>query len=165
MKILFAAIAIVGLSGCATIVKTSTQDFQIQSTPSNAQIDVQDVTGTSIFRGATPSTVTLKRGAGYFEGASYKVIVSKTGYQRQEIMLEPSTNGWYIAGNIIFGGLIGWLAVDPSTGAMWTLSPEAINANLAAAGVSVGESDTRQFTVVLAENVPLEMWDDMVRVE
>ncbi|MDY5520178.1 hypothetical protein, partial [Campylobacter lanienae] len=28
------------------------------------------------------------------------------------------------AGNFIFGGLLGWLIVDPATGAMWNLKPE-----------------------------------------
>jgi len=34
--------------------------------------------------------------------------------------------GWYIAGNILVGGLIGWFIVDPITGAMWNLEPENV---------------------------------------
>lgn len=34
-------------------------------------------------------------------------------------------NGWYI-GNLLFGGIIGLLIVDPATGAMWTLIPRKL---------------------------------------
>ena len=34
-------------------------------------------------------------------------------------------NGWYI-GNVVFGGLIGLLIVDPETGAMWRLDENPI---------------------------------------
>ena len=37
--------------------------------------------------------------------------------------IKPTPNGWYLAGNFIFGGLLGWLIVDPATGAMWNLKP------------------------------------------
>ena len=37
-------------------------------------------------------------------------------------------DGWYI-GNILFGGLIGMLIVDPATGAMYNL-PDRVDINL-----------------------------------
>ncbi len=50
------------------------------------------------------------------------------GYQPYEITLTKKSNGW-VWGNIIFGGLIG-LVVDASTGAMYKLTPEQVEANL-----------------------------------
>jgi hypothetical protein len=38
-------------------------------------------------------------------------------------------SGWYI-GNILFGGLIGMLVVDPQTGAMYRLEPKSLDATL-----------------------------------
>jgi hypothetical protein len=38
-------------------------------------------------------------------------------------------DGWYI-GNILFGGVIGFLIVDPATGAMWKLG-DPVYGNLA----------------------------------
>lgn len=38
-------------------------------------------------------------------------------------------DGWYF-GNILFGGLIGFLIVDPATGAMYTLKPDTLNVHL-----------------------------------
>ncbi|WP_342358093.1 hypothetical protein [Arsenophonus nasoniae] len=37
-----------------------------------------------------------------------------------------------IAGNLFFGGLIGWLIVDPFNGGIYTLRPEKIDATLSA---------------------------------
>ena len=45
-----------------------------------------------------------------------------------EKVLETRMNGWYL-GNIIFGGLIGALIVDPATGAMWTFKENDIMMN------------------------------------
>ena len=47
---------------------------------------------------------------------------SKEGYEEQSQTLQSSMDGWYW-GNFLFGGLIGMLAVDPATGAMYKLPP------------------------------------------
>ncbi len=43
--------------------------------------------------------------------------------------IKAGVDGWYI-GNIIFGGLIGWLIVGPLTGAMYAL-PESVTVEMA----------------------------------
>lgn len=40
--------------------------------------------------------------------------------------LKASANGWYVAGNFFFGGLMGWLIVDLFNGSMYTLRPEKL---------------------------------------
>lgn len=114
--------------GCASIIKGGHQEVPINSDPSSASIIVYNVrTGMEVAHGVTPSTITLKRGCGYFKKCKYRVVLEKDGYVKREVVLEGSPNGWYIGGNILIGGLIGWLIVDPATGAMWTLKPDAIN--------------------------------------
>ena len=54
--------------------------------------------------------------------------MKKIGFEDKVISIESSMDGWYIA-NILFGGLIGMLAVDPATGAMWKL-PETADGSL-----------------------------------
>ncbi|KGQ53534.1 hypothetical protein IO44_11000, partial [Gallibacterium anatis str. Avicor] len=39
------------------------------------------------------------------------------------VNVTPKIDGWYI-GNILFGGIVGLLIVDPITGAMYKLPPE-----------------------------------------
>lgn len=40
---------------------------------------------------------------------------------------ESDATAWYIGGNLLFGGLIGWLIVDPASGAMWHFDPEQVS--------------------------------------
>ena len=72
--------------------------------------------------------MTLPSGRGYFKGEAYTITFKKEGYADTNATLETSMSGWYW-GNIVFGGLIGMLVVDPMTGAMYKL-PEDAAANL-----------------------------------
>ncbi|MED5620770.1 hypothetical protein [Ideonella sp. BN130291] len=122
------AIASLALTGCASIIKGGTQPVSIQSVPDGANVTVTNRAGTKIHTGTTPLTVTLNRGAGYFKSEVYTIVVEKEGFQPKEITITGTTNGWYI-GNLLFGGLIGMLAVDPVTGAMYSL-PDSVSATL-----------------------------------
>lgn len=122
MKMKFiSALMIVAIlsSSCATIIKGSKQEFNITSNPSQATVYVN---GTSI--GKTPLKTKLAR-----KETNTVVRLSLEGYKDVEIPLKREGNGW-IWGNIVFGGLIG-LIVDASDGAMYKLTPEQINAELA----------------------------------
>jgi hypothetical protein len=66
--------------------------------------------------------------------------------------IDGAINGWYF-GNILFGGLIGMLAVDPSTGAMYTLKPDAVQAALASLKVSRNHGE-QSLTVLLVQDLP-----------
>lgn len=127
-KQLLALSTILALHGCASIVGDTDMPVVIASEPAGATFEVRDTTGRMIHKGMTPSTVTLKTSAGYFQRAEYSVLVHKDGYGDQTVPLRGSISGWYW-GNIVFGGLVGMLAVDPATGAMYKL-PEGTNATL-----------------------------------
>ena len=118
--------------------------------------------GKGVFTGETPATVTLAKGDGYFHGKDYTITISKTGYADQVVVVESSPNGWYILGNLLFGGLIGWFIVDPLTGAMWNLTPDAIDAELVTNTES--KNGTQSLTIVLLENVPEGLRGKMVRL-
>lgn len=81
---------------------------------------VWDDRGLVIFKRDTPTQLTLSTGTAYFHGHDYVVLFTKEGFEGRKILISSSVNGWYF-GNIIFGGLIGMLIVDPLTGAMWTI--------------------------------------------
>lgn len=119
--------------GCATIIKGGAENVSFKSNPSDADVRVIDArTGTTVASGKTPLTVKLDRGAGYFKGAKYNVVIEKPGFSKKEFVVDSSLMvGWYIFGNVLFGGLIGWFIVDPATGAMWTLDPDETNVELA----------------------------------
>lgn len=115
------------LAGCASIVSGGLQAIPINSNPTDAKLEITDLSnGQSLLNTKTPFTATLKRDSGYFQKAQYKIKVSKDGHIPQEKIITADINGWYI-GNIVFGSLLGFLIVDPATGAMWKLNDDPIN--------------------------------------
>lgn len=112
MKILLLFIPILFCS-CASIVSDSTYPVSINSEPSGQEFKIQNEAGKLIHTGTTPQIVNLKSGDGYFSRAHYTVI-----FGDNSVLLSPNMDEWYF-GNLIFGGLIGFIIVDPLTGAMF----------------------------------------------
>jgi len=158
---LFVFVLIIGLSGCASIVSDTQENISINSSPDNAEVKIKDQSGRVVQSGNTPMTVNLDTSAGYFDGEEYTLVFDKEGYQSRTLDVSARPSGWYIGGNLLFGGLIGWLIVDPATGAMWTLSPEEVNANLPESAVSMSEDSVK---VVLLKDVPSKLKDDMNQI-
>ena len=107
------------LTGCATIVKGTTQAIPVASEPTGARVSVD---GTSA--GTTPTTVTLSR------KSNHMVTIEKDGYQSESVAITKSM-GAAVAGNIIAGGLVGW-GVDAVSGAQYNLNPTTVNVRLQA---------------------------------
>lgn len=120
--LLAAAICVLG-SGCASIVDGGNKTVHFQSTPPGAKFTIYDKKGDVVHSTTTPASVSLKRSGGYFSGIEYKVVFETPGYYPGTIGLKSSMDGWYW-GNLLFGGLIGFLIVDPATGDMYTLPKE-----------------------------------------
>jgi hypothetical protein len=150
------------IAGCATIVGKSVYPVAITSRPAEADITVVDETGKTVFKGKTPTTVSLSTKAGYFQGKDYTVTFAKPGYANQTAQIKRGVSGWYIGGNFLFGGLIGWLIVDPLTGAMWTLQEET-SATLSPQ-TSMQKSDA-SVQVVSIDEVPDSLRSKMIRVQ
>jgi hypothetical protein len=113
-------------SSCASIVSRSSWPLSVKSEPVGAKVQIINRHGISVFSGQTPATVLLKSGAGFFANESYLVKLTLDGYTEKTIPVSCRHNGWYF-GNIIFGGLIGMLIVDPATGAMFRLETPDID--------------------------------------
>ena len=106
--------------GCASIVSKSDYPVTFSSNPPGADILIVNKKGKQIFKGKTPYTATLPASSGYFSSERYDVTANKEGYHEAQGTLSAGMDGWYM-GNIIFGGLLGILIVDPVTGAMFRL--------------------------------------------
>jgi hypothetical protein len=130
-SVLVATTLAFSLGGCATVFNGESQSVVIASKPEGAAVSVTNSAGMAVHSGQTPLTLSLKRGAGYFKPESYTIRFEKAGHETKEVIVTGTMSGWYI-GNILVGGLIGMLAVDPITGAMYTF-PERIEHELAAA--------------------------------
>jgi len=149
------------LTGCATIVGKDVFPVTINSNPDGANILIKDEKDKKIFTGTTPTTVTLTAGESYFHAKSYYITFSKTGYAEQQAVVKATMSGWYW-GNILFGGLIGMLIVDPVTGKMWKL-PTEVSANMS----QQVSSSTNQPTlkIMTLDQVPKDMRKYLVRIK
>ncbi len=124
-KVIFILMWLAIMSGCASIVSRSNYPVTINSNPSGATVTVRNKKGIEVHKAITPATIMLSADAGFFSPARYSLDFSKDGYFPGTTSLSARIDGWYI-GNIVFGGLIGLLIVDPATGAMWRLNDMVI---------------------------------------
>jgi hypothetical protein len=154
---------IVSVSGCASIIGKSSYTVAIKSTPDGTHFVVKNSTGTAVHSGETPATVALISKKGYFKSEQYTVVFSKDGYKEQTVPLTASLSGWYW-GNILLGGLIGMLIVDPATGAMWKL-PENVDGNLAKDSATAFENGiSPQLQVVTIDQIPQEQRERLIKL-
>lgn len=160
--IMLLAVVVLFSSGCATIVSKSEYPVSISSVPAGATITIKDKKGEQVYKGETPVTVELKSKAGFFSGAIYEVTFEKPGYEPQTILVEKELDGWYF-GNLLFGGVIGMLIVDPATGAMWKL-PDSATATLVEK-TSLLIIDGKELKVAFLDDVPAHLKSQMVPVK
>ena len=130
MKILACVLAApLFVTGCASIVDGGDKSVQINSNPEGAKVTVFDKTGREVESQTTPTRMSLSRAHGFLSGEDYKLVFELPGYYPYETHVKSTIDGWYF-GNILFGGLLGLVIVDPATGDMFTLAPRDINCNL-----------------------------------
>ena len=131
LKLIGGVIIAVNLSACATITKGKTNEVQITSTPSDANVTITEIANR--YDGAqcvTPCTARLNR------KGSYETTVSKAGFTSYETILVPKfsgSGGTALAGNLLVGGVIG-AGIDAATGATKDLSPNPLNVTLSPTG-------------------------------
>lgn len=113
---------------CATIIHGSSQQVGISSQPTGAEVTVDNKP-----LGKTPVIADLRR------KDNHVVHIALDGYQPFDLQLTRSVSGW-IAGNIIFGGVIG-LAVDAITGGMYNVKPDEVSAQLGQGSARVESRD------------------------
>lgn len=150
-------------SGCASIVSKSNWPIIVGSSPRGATVSITNKKGLEVYKGTTPSVLTLKSGAGFFSKESYRIKLSMTGYDDKVIPLECKLNGWY-AGNILIGGIIGFLIVDPATGAMYKLNTDAINEVLTEASLTQSQA-TPSLQILDIHAIPQHLQKNLVNVK
>ena len=124
-KIFAAGACVVALCGCATITRGTTDQIQIVSDPSGA--DVRTSLNQSCI---TPCTLQVSR------SDQFGVVFSKPGYQDQTINVTTKIAGAGaagFAGNLLLGGIVG-MGVDAATGATLEHLPNPVSATLQPAG-------------------------------
>ena len=146
-----ALITCTALTGCATIVHGGPRSVSVASTPAGAKVSIYDRSNTLVQTRTTPFVAQLPTKYKYFKGQQYRLVFELPSYSSAEVRLEPTMSGWYYAGNLLFGGLIGMLIVDPLTGAMYNLSPEKIEQPLTPAQAEVIRSGNGLLVVLASQ--------------
>jgi len=127
LKVVSLAICIGVLgTGCGTIVHGTTQIVPIATIPAGATVQIDN--GVTL---TTPTQTKLERKRDYI------LTITKLGYQTQTIPLNSVLSGW-VAGNLVFGGLI-----DAVSGGAFTLTPEKVSVTL----VPLGNGQSRDIAV------------------
>jgi hypothetical protein len=144
--------------GCASIVNGGNREISIATQPPGATASVRKSGGgiaDVVAVEKTPCTISLDPKKSYFSGQSYTLRLELPGYKVTEVELTPKMSGWYW-GNLLFGGLIGMLAVDPATGAMWNIAPEKIDRKLTGGQAELIKNNNGFVVVLESELTPAE---------
>jgi hypothetical protein len=160
MKYIALLLAPLLFSSCATIFNRS-KPTTITTNPTGAKIEIMDKNAVVVHQGVSPMSVSLKASNGYFKAASYNVRVSKKGFPTRNVELRSDLSGWYF-GNILLGGVIGMLIVDPATGAMWKM-PADYSVNLQALA-SVNSDNGSSLAIVDYTTLTHEQKNKLVRI-
>ena len=106
--------------------------------------------------GITPVSAKLRR------KDNHHLQIKLEGYQPYEVMLTRQTSGW-VFGNILFGpGVLIGIAVDAISGAMYSLRPDQVSADLQTAQKAAVEDGT--LFVVLVPN-PDPRWEKIGQLQ
>jgi len=143
-------------SSCASIFTKSSYPVAISSTPEGANISIVNKKGEEVYVGKTPATVQLDASSKYMSGEKLTVTISKLGYEEQKVYIHSKIEGWYW-GNILLGGLIGMLVVDPLTGAMYKLDTKTIN-------VTLEQTNTAQLQIIDINTLSADQRKDLVKL-
>jgi len=123
IRLIFSLTVLSLLGGCASILSKSEYPVAIDSNPTGVVFYVTNYAGTRVHSGTTPTTVTLSTKRGYFKSQAYTIHLQPSGSPAKEYKIRTETDGWYF-GNLLLGGLLGMLIVDPLTGAMFKYPAE-----------------------------------------
>jgi len=112
--------------GCA---RNISYQHSINSIPQVANISITDKNGLEIYKGKSLPTRKSKAHPEFFAKDKYVLKFENKGFASKSIVVEYKSDGWYF-GNVLLGGPIGLLIVDPDNGAMYQVEPKFFNDNL-----------------------------------
>lgn len=102
--------AVIGATGCATIVHGPRQTVTVTSDPSGASVTVRTGQTVKETAGLTPVKVSLPR-----RDANLTLRLEKAGCEPTEVRLKRSVSGW-VFGNLIAANPIAQQGMDSSSG-------------------------------------------------
>jgi len=159
--LLSAILIILFTQNCATLVSRSVYPFTIETNPKGANIKVVNSRAVEVFNGESPANLALRSGAGYFKKEKYMVTISMDGYEDQSFPITASVDSWFF-GNIAFGGVIGFLIIDPMTGSMYKLKSDYVKIKLKSENYS---TDKSELIIYDFASLPEEWKENLERID
>ena len=153
-------------SNCASIMTASNRGMSpltINTQPTGANVVITDKNNQEVFKGVSPVALNLKSSAGYFAKQTYYVKLNIDGYPGKIIVVKGKLSGWYVFGNLFItplGSIIGWLIIDPTTGAMYQLNKKVINEVF----TKTASSTEPSFRILDIKEVPAYLKDQLVLI-
>ncbi|MCC8018833.1 MAG: hypothetical protein LIO85_03555 [Rikenellaceae bacterium] len=152
-------VAVFFMQGCASIFTKNSYPVTISSTPAGAEVEIYNKENRLIFTGQTPANTVLNASNGYMSKEIYILKFRKPGYKDYEYVLESKLEGWFF-GNLVLGGIIGMLIVDPLTGSMYKVPETSIIAPL----VEDGRSAENGIRIMELDQVPEHLRADLILI-
>jgi hypothetical protein len=143
-------------SSCATIISGTNYPLHIRTDPAGARVTVKNKKGKTIFEGKSPASIKVRSGAGYFTKAKYYVKLSSPGFAEKTVEVNFKFNGWYI-GNLLIGGGIGMIIVDPLTGGMWKIADPVVDEKL-------DPSNASTLQIINIKDIPESQLKNLVKI-
>jgi hypothetical protein len=150
---------LINCSSCATIFSGNTSLVTGHSEPPKATITITNRKNRVVYSGHTPATFRLKSGAGFFTKASYKVKFELEGFEESTVPIHSTINGWYF-GNILIGGVVGLLIIDPATGAMWKIKNDFVDEKLVPK-----PNNTTSLKIIDIKSIPSEWKNHLIAIK
>jgi hypothetical protein len=154
-------ISIFLFSNCASIATQTEYPLSINSSPEGAKVTITNKKGTEVFVGNTPANIELKSSSGFFSKAEYQVKFSLSGYNDKTVTVSSKIDGWYW-GNILIGGLVGMLIIDPATGAMWQLDTQNVYEELVPLK---SQNDNMSLKIMDIKDIPNKWRDHLITIK
>ncbi len=114
-------VAIVVLSGCATVFLGNIRTIPVSSTPDGAEVYINGQ-----FKGTTPLTLTLNN----TEAVVWNVEMKKAGYKDVTFTLNRNIRGGMVVLDVILGLVP--VVVDAATGAWYDIYPTSVSQSFVA---------------------------------
>lgn len=146
----FFLLALIIMSSCASIFSTGVYQVHVKSYPSEAKVTITDRRGIVCYNGQTPANVFLKASNGFFRRGIYNIKFEKEGYTSHDYQVYASIDGWYF-GNLLFGGILGMLVIDPATGAMFKINERFVEQKLYPV---YSQEDSNTLQIIDIEDIP-----------
>lgn len=159
------AVCATALSGCASIVSGGTYSVSVKSSVPGVRFTVRDSsTGERKFSGRTPTTVELESSSAFFESAQYIIESKDERFPKISRELGAQLNPWYFGNFLLPGGIVGFLIVDPLSGAMWKL-PEEVYLTTGTPSPDVEKQSENKPIRTRRDNAPVKRSSPLVRRE